>query len=256
MEFILFGIMGLVSGLIGGLFGLGGGVLVVPLLLTAGFDVKVAVAISVVQMIFVSVFGSFLNFKHKMLDLKWGVFLGIGGIIGGSLSPFVLNLLSPFALSLMFFCFNVFAFYKFLRPKKVIKAQEKDKKDVLGIALLLIVTGVIVGVFASTLGIGGGLLMAPILVRFLGIDTRRIAAISLLFIVFSSSSATFSYFQHGILSDDILKYGSIIGIFSIFGVALGTNFLSRVTPKLHRFAFGSVYVISLVMTAIHINEQI
>lgn len=225
-----------------------------PILLNAGFIAQHAVAISIVQMIFVSIFGSILNLKKGLLDFKIGIFLGIGGVIGGSLSGMVLAIISPFALSWLFFIFNILAFYKFLTKKP--GNTTRPLQGTLAKVFVLILTGAFVGIFAATLGIGGGLFMIPILMRFLGLDTKSIAALSLFFIIFSSSSATFSLYDHQILTRDILQYGLIIGIASIIGVSLGSYFLSKITHKAHRVALIIIYVISLTMMAIHIAKEL
>ena len=54
---------GLIAGFIGGFFGVGGGMILVPLLLFSNFDMKSAVAISIMQMVFTSIFGTFLGLK-------------------------------------------------------------------------------------------------------------------------------------------------------------------------------------------------
>ncbi len=57
-------VMGLVVGAISGFFGVGGGMILVPTLLSIGIDIKSAIAISVVQMVFSSILGSYLNYKR------------------------------------------------------------------------------------------------------------------------------------------------------------------------------------------------
>jgi hypothetical protein len=72
-----------------GFFGVGGGTILVPLLLLYGFEMKSAVAISIMQMIFSSIYGSFLNSRKNKEILKDGVTIGMGGFLGGSLSGII-----------------------------------------------------------------------------------------------------------------------------------------------------------------------
>ncbi len=58
-------ILGLITGAVSGFFGVGGGMVLVPMLLFANFDMKQAVSISIMQMVFSSIFGSFLNSKKN-----------------------------------------------------------------------------------------------------------------------------------------------------------------------------------------------
>ena len=65
IELIL---LGLLVGLLSGFFGIGGGTILVPILLLLGYDTKIAIGISVVQMVFSSIYGSFLNFKKMVVS--------------------------------------------------------------------------------------------------------------------------------------------------------------------------------------------
>jgi uncharacterized membrane protein YfcA len=68
--------LGIVVGTLSGFFGIGGGTVLVPMLLALGYDTKVAIGIAVVQMVFSSIYGSYLNKK------KWFVRIGYSSILG------------------------------------------------------------------------------------------------------------------------------------------------------------------------------
>ncbi|MDX1296432.1 MAG: TSUP family transporter, partial [Sulfurimonadaceae bacterium] len=63
-------LIGIGVGVLSGFFGIGGGTILVPALLLMGFDMKTAIGISIVQMVFASVYGSYLNSKKGTLDIK------------------------------------------------------------------------------------------------------------------------------------------------------------------------------------------
>lgn len=88
-ELIIFGAL---TGFISGFFGVGGGMVLVPLLLYTSFQMKQAVAISIMQMVFSSIFGSILNLRNNSLKIKEGLILGVGGFLGGLQSSFILKL--------------------------------------------------------------------------------------------------------------------------------------------------------------------
>ena len=81
-----FVLLGIITGITSGLFGIGGGMIVVPVAVAFSMDAREAVAMSVMQMIFASVFGSWLNYKKGKLDPREGALVGLGGLLGASLS--------------------------------------------------------------------------------------------------------------------------------------------------------------------------
>ena len=87
-------IFGIITGLTSGFFGVGGGMVLVPILLVYGFVMKEAVAISIMQMVFSSIYGSFLNAKKAKNVIKDGTILGIGGSLGGIASGYMLSSIS------------------------------------------------------------------------------------------------------------------------------------------------------------------
>ena len=99
---IALSIFGLLTGLISGFFGVGGGMVLIPLLLYYGFDMKEAVSISIMQMVFTSIFGSYLNYKKNKQILKIGLILGLGGFLGGLNSSFILYIVPSYILTYTF----------------------------------------------------------------------------------------------------------------------------------------------------------
>lgn len=253
MEF-LFAVMGFFSGIISGLFGLGGGTLIVPLMLSCGMGIQHAIGISVMQMIFASLFGSILNLKNKTFEIKEGLVLGFGGLIGASLSGFILNAISDFLLTFIFFLVTLYSFLKFLIKKDTSEKKIPKKNSHKNIVLFL--AGTLTGVFAISLGIGGGLLIVPILGYYLGYNTKKATALSLFFIIFSSISGSFSFFINHIIDTKIIQIGSIIGIASVAGVSMGIYFMQKISFKLHKILLLGIYLFSISSTGIHLLERL
>ena len=112
--YILCIFIGILSGMASGIFGLGGGIVIVPVLMTFGLSSHTAVAMSALQMIFASSFGSYINYKKKNLDIRDGIFVGLGGLFGGSFSGELIKLLSDTSLNALFLCVNIIFFVKFI----------------------------------------------------------------------------------------------------------------------------------------------
>jgi uncharacterized membrane protein YfcA len=102
-------ILGVITGFVSGFFGVGGGMVLIPMLLFSSFDMKQAVSISIMQMVFSSIFGSFLNSKKNKEILRDGLFLGIGGFIGGSLSGLIVSNISGDILQYLFLLIVILA---------------------------------------------------------------------------------------------------------------------------------------------------
>ena len=102
-------IFGIITGFTSGFFGVGGGMVLVPMLLMYGFVMKEAVAISIMQMVFSSIYGSFLNAKKAKDVLKDGTILGIGGSIGGIASSYVVSSISNESLQYLFIAILIFS---------------------------------------------------------------------------------------------------------------------------------------------------
>lgn len=210
LELALFGI---ITGFTSGFFGIGGGTILVPLLLATGFVMKEAVAISIMQMVFSSIYGSFLNAKKAKDVIKDGVILGIGGSIGGLVSGYIVPNISNESLQYLFIAILIFSIIKiFYSP--AIHINEKQTKSVF--VLLLIGAGI--GILAMSIGVGGSILLTPILVGYLKYDLKAAAALGLFFVIFSSIAGFISTSYHGQM---LFVEGATVGVGSLIGVYFG-----------------------------------
>ncbi|MBF7068281.1 sulfite exporter TauE/SafE family protein [Campylobacter volucris] len=254
LFFLPYLIIGIFSGMASGIFGIGGGMIIVPFILSLGLSSHHAIAISVVQMIFASVFGSYLNYKKKNLILKDGLLIGLGGFIGAMFSGVLLTYFSDITLTSIFLCVSIIFFLKFaFNQKSNIKDVNHSKilKN-----LILIICGIFTGIFAISLGIGGGLLITPILAYFLGYDTKKVVPLSLFFVIFASISGISSFVYNDIIDKEILQIGILVGISSMFGVFLGIKIMEKINLKYHRIALLSIYLLSISMTMISLLKKL
>ena len=230
---------GLIIGFLSGFFGIGGGTLLVPTLLYLGFGIKHAIGISVMQMVFSSIFGSYLNLKKGTFHIKDGILLGFGGFVGAQGSGFLVNNLSPVILSSIFIFSVCLAIFKFFKSQPESYLPEVKSK------LLLFIVGLFVGLIAISVGIGGGLFLTPILVGFMNYDIKKAISMSLFFIVFSSVSGLISLSQFGYID---YETGLIIGISSLLGVFLGIKSSHNLDKKKHKTLLLGLYFVILIMT--------
>ena len=234
--------LGIFVGAISGFFGVGGGTILVPLLLYLGFDIKDAIGISVVQMVFSSLFGSFLNFKRGSLKISSTVFFGFGGFLGGLMSGYVVHMLSSKTLTLILLGVILFAIYRFFHAP-----AHTDKPEIENRALFLGI-GVMIGIFATSVGIGGALLLTPIMVGFLHYNVKEAVSAALFFVVFSSIAGLISLSRYGYVD---YGHGLLIGIASLLGVYIGIHFAHKTDPKRHK---NLILILNFIILALIANK--
>ncbi|WP_235852223.1 sulfite exporter TauE/SafE family protein [Helicobacter mehlei] len=244
----LFLLLGLLTGVMAGFFGIGGGMVIVPTLLLAGYSYDGAVGISVVQMACSSVVGSWSNFKKGLLDWKVGIYVGLGGLIGASFSGLILSVVPHKVLLGIFIAITIYSFWRFLFIKpssqvsfKTLEPNSKDKGILIGI-------GVLTGIFAISLGIGGGVLMVSMLSYYFGLSPKQSVPLGLFFVVFSSFSGVLSLMQQDFLGPANLQGGVIVGIGSILGVMGGVRLMPLVSNAWHRRCLLGVYALSILVS--------
>lgn len=205
---------GILTGFISGFFGVGGGMILVPMLLMVGYVMKEAVAISIMQMVFSSIYGSFLNAKKAQNVLKDGIIIGIGGFVGGLQSGYIVSNVSNEFLQYLFIFILVFSIIRiFYSPAEQASENQKTKSK-----LILFVIGFFIGIVAMSIGVGGSILLTPILVSFLKYDLKAATALGLFFVIFSSIAGFISISIHGQM---LFFEGAVVGIASLIGVYFG-----------------------------------
>ena len=236
MGLALFGIL---VGFSAGFFGIGGGTILVPALIYFGYDIKIAIGISVMQMIFSSMFGSYVNYKAGVLQLNSGIFLGFGALFGAGLSGFIVDSLSQISLLVLFATILAMSIYKFFTVPIVPKSEPNESK------LALFVVGVVIGAIAISTGTGGAIFLTPVLVGFMNWDIKKAVGTTLFFIIFGSISGFISLATHGLVD---YKAGLAVGIGSLLGVYFGVKVSHRVEKKVQKRALLILYVVMFVLT--------
>ncbi len=237
VELILVGIF---IGMMAGFFGIGGGMILVPILLVLGFDIKVAIGISIIQMVFSSIYGSFLNFRKGSLIIGEGIFVGFGGFIGGYIGGYVTHAVSDMVLQLLFLGLLIFALLRLFFSKH----HEDDVETKTLNKALLFSIGLVIGIFSITLGVGGSVILTPLLVGFLHYPIKKAVSAGLFFVVFSSVAGMISRLSSGTID---FNNGLIVAVASLIGVAMGIWLKDHVTSKNHKIALLVLYMCTLVI---------
>lgn len=237
VELILVGIF---IGSMSGFFGIGGGMILVPILLVLGFDTKDAIGISIVQMVFSSIYGSYLNHKKGSLIIGEGIFVGFGGFVGGYVGGYVTQFIADIVLQFLFMGLLLFSLFRLFFSQH---HEDDGETKTLNKALLFGI-GLVIGIFSITLGIGGSVVLTPLLVGLLHYPLKKAVSAGLFFVVFSSVAGMISRLSSGTID---FSNGLIVAIASLLGVALGIWLKDHVTSKNHKMALMALYVLSLGM---------
>lgn len=232
--------VGIFAGAMSGFFGIGGGTILVPILLVFGFATKDAIGISIVQMVFGSIYGSYLNHKKGSLIVGDGIFVGLGGFLGGYIGGYITQYIADIVLQILFFGLVVFALLGILFSKQ---HKEDHTTKTLSKTLLFFI-GLVIGVFGITLGVGGSIVLTPLLVGLLHYPIKKAVSAGLFFVVFSSVAGMFSRLMTGTID---FENGFLVAIASLIGVWFGIWLKGHVVDRNHKAALLMLYVIILII---------
>lgn len=207
IHYVLYLAIGLFSGFMSGMLGIGGGSLRVPLLNLAGLPLISAFGVNLFVIPFSSAVGAFTH--RKNIQKKVALYLIIGGIAGSVGGAFLAGIFSKMTLAIIFVAISVLTvvgiyLYK-LAPSLSSRLKPKFWNVSLGAAILNLITGMRGG--------SGGSLFPPF-VKALGLDIHKAIATSLLVTIFTASSGLIVYLGRGdisIIPAIAVALGSIIG---------------------------------------------
>ena len=237
---VLLTVVGVIIGALSGFFGIGGGTMLVPALLMMGFDIKTAVGISVTQMVFSSLYGSWLNHRKGHLNLREGAVIGMGGFLGAMGSGWLLQMVPDIVLESAFVGVVGFALFRFFKaPAEPDPGKEHDLSP-----LVLFSVGAVIGLLAISMGIGGSILLTPILVGLLHYPLKKAVSAGLFFVVFSSVSGFISLSMTGHID---YRHGFIVGVASLLGVQAGIWLAGKTGNRRHKNALIVLYFVILAL---------
>lgn len=211
----------------------------VPILLYAGFIMKEAIAISIMQMVFSSIYGSFLNSKKAKNVLKDGLIIGVGGFFGGLQSGFIVSNVSNETLQ---YIFTAILFYSIISIFKSPAATEEEHKKNSNKFILFLIGGLI-GAVAMSIGVGGSILLTPLLVRFLNYDLKKATSLGLFFVIFSSVAGFTSLTVHNQM---LFQEGATVGLASLFGVYFGIKLKNKIKSTSYKRYILFLYLLILL----------
>jgi len=266
--------IGMLVGALSGLFGVGGGFLMTPLLIFLGIPPVVAVGSEAPHVLASSVSGVIAHWRKKNVDFKMGFFLLSGGIVGSTLGVNLFKLLKTYGqidivIQFLFLIFLGFigismAFesakttIKNYRTTSAIRTKLHQHSWIHGLPFKLrfhrsklyisaippIIIGFFVGVLSAMMGVGGGFIMIPAMVYILGMSTNVVVGTSLFQIIFVTANSTFfqSYLNQTV--DIVLSALMILG--GVIGAQIGVRIGSKLKAEYLR---GILAILVLLVCA-------
>ncbi|MEO0862836.1 MAG: sulfite exporter TauE/SafE family protein [Pseudomonadota bacterium] len=249
-AFLLLGLGGMV-GILSGMFGVGGGFLMTPLLFMIGIPPAVAVATEANQIVASSFSGVLAHLKRKTVDLRMGGVLLVGGLVGAGAGVQVFAILRELGQVdlLVKLCYVLFLgvigglmFFESLNAIRRSKAKGPAPKTVRrqrtwihalpfkmkfrtsGLYISVIpplLVGLFVGVLAAIMGVGGGFIMVPAMIYLLGMPTKVVVGTSLFQIIFVTGFATLLHATTNYTVDMVLAVLLLVG--GVVGAQIGTR---------------------------------
>jgi uncharacterized membrane protein YfcA len=274
---LLFGLGGAV-GFLSGLFGVGGGFLMTPLLIMVGIPSTVAAASDSNQIVAASTSGSFAHYRLGNVDFKMGILLVIGGVIGGTLGVQFIKILramgnADFVIKITYVVMlGVIGAYMFIESlqslrKKPVEARRVEpeaakaslynrmiqalpyqmkfeKSGVTLSPLLPLILGVFVGILAAIMGVGGGFIMVPVMVYMLRMPMHVVVGTSLFQILFTCINVTIMQSISNHTVDMVLAIILLLG--STVGAQFGVRLSKRLKADQLKILLASIVLLVMI----------
>jgi uncharacterized membrane protein YfcA len=245
---LLLGLGGIV-GFLSGLFGVGGGFLMTPLLIMIGIPPTVAAASDSNQIVAASSSGTYAHARAGTVDFRMGILLLIGGVGGGSVGVFLIKLLrmtgnADFVITVTYvLMLGSIGSYMFAESLQSLRSQKTHhrreggpslysrlvgalpwqmdfpRSNVRMSVLLPLFLGTLVGALAAIMGVGGGFIMVPVMVYLLRMPMHVVVGTSLFQILFTCVNVTILQARLNHTVDFVLALLLLLG--SVVGAQVG-----------------------------------
>lgn len=247
--------LGGTAGLLSGMFGIGGGFILTPLLIFLGVPPPVAVASCSNQIIASSVSGFLAHWRRQNVDIRMGLILLAGGIVGSSAGVAIFRKLQTLgqidlfiSVSYVFFLSAIGGLMAYeswnsiFNKEKASRKKEKSadhwiyrwpwqmdfpKSQMRITAILPVLVGLGSGMMVSLMGIGGGFVMIPAMIYILNMPSTMVVGTSLFQIIFITAHVTFMHAITTHAVDITLAFMLVLG--AVIGAQIGSQLSTRIS---------------------------
>ena len=245
-------IVGIVAGVMSGLFGIGGGIIMVPAMIAIfGMNILNANATSLAAMLLpVGILGVIKYYKAGYINIKESLLIAVGLLLGSYFGAELAVSVDEKLLSKLYAGFLFYVAVGYLDIPKLLQGKKKTEKvpisQIKHFPLwIFICLGIFAGVFAGMFGKGGGLIIVPILIKFFRYDAKAASATSLAALQLPVGlPSVIVYAQAGFMN---WLFAGLMALGIVFGVFFGT----RLAIKLPATTFKKVYAVFLLGVAVY-----
>lgn len=272
--------MGAAVGFLSGMFGVGGGFLITPLLIFYNIPPAIAVATGANQVVASSVSGALAHFKKRTIDFKLGTVLLVGGVFGSSFGVWVFSLLRSVGQLDLFISLLYVVLLGTVGGMMLMESIRAMRRAASGAPISLrrpgqhnwihrlplkmrfrtsklfvsvipvIGLGVIIGFLASIMGVGGGFIMVPALIYLLKVPTNVVVGTSLFQIVFTAAYTTIVHSTTNQTVDIVLAFLLMVG-----GVA-GAQYGAKAAQKLRGEQLRALLAMLVLAVAVRLAIEL
>lgn len=249
LGLIFFGIL---AGVLGTMFGLGGGIILVPVLtIIYGLSATEAAAVSLVGIIAASAGGASAGIRERSANIKLGMLLEIPTAMGAVIGAFVAIYIDDIWLMLLFAAIITYSGIRMIMNKERVISEEKEKGDydftyydnkkgeIVSYTVQNVSKGSaacgFAGAIASMTGVGGGMIKVPLMNLYMGVPMKAAAPTSSYMIGITAFSGAVVYFIGG---EIILAYAASVAIGGFIGSLLGFEISKHFNGKSLRKYFA------------------
>ena len=242
VQFLVLAVLGVVGGTLAGLAGVGGGIVFVPALVyVAGWGIKEAVAASLVIIIFASLTGTWRNSKSED-PVHWRTAFVLSSTVAPAtlIGVYVSSVSPPVVVEVAFAALLLALAYPTVRGRP--NFDESSKKIPVPLVLL---AGLFIGALAGLVGVGGGVVLVPLMVLGLGLTTKRAVSTSLAVVMFAGVVGSIGYIAAGF--SDLLALAPLVAG-SMVGAVLGVRLRDPLPDRAIRVGFACFMVVTALRT--------
>lgn len=236
---------GLAVGLASGLFGVGGGIIILPVLVyLLGFDTKLAAGTSLLAIVVPSIVGVTSYALDGNVDVLLAALLAAGSIFGAPIGSWLLSRLHKRAVQWTFIAFIVIVIVSLFL---VIPSRDAVVHIDILTGVLLVLVGLFTGITAGLLGIGGGVIVVPIMVVLFGASDLVAKGSSLLMIIATGLSGTIANLRRKNVDS---AAAVTIGVAAAVMTPLGVWLAGAMSPRVANMVFAGFLVLVIIRMAV------